>query len=159
MKQLVAVGLMCVIACGGSSSKPAQQPTLANTPEPAPKAAPEPAPEPPFDASTVSDAEFDATMNQAIAMFEAMAAATDAAAGDCGKLADGMATVMDDSKDFIESAKKWKDNAEMDKKAEEWMKGKMESMMPSMMKIGAATQKCGSDAKFAEVMKRMDDLK
>ena len=75
------------------------------------------------------------------------------------KVCDGMAKVMDDNKDFIESAKKWKDNPEMDKKAEEWMKGKMEAMMPSMMKIGTAGTKCASDAKFAEVMKRMDDLK
>jgi hypothetical protein len=103
-------------------------------------------------AAMPSDAEFEAMMNKALGMFDGMAKAVDAAGDDCGKLADGMAKVMDDNKDFIESAKKWKDNPEMDKKAEEWMKGKMEAMMPSMMKIGTAGTKCASDAKFAEVM-------
>ncbi len=110
-------------------------------------------------AAMPSDAEFEAMMNKALALFDGMAKAVDASGDDCGKLADGMAKVMDDNKDFLESAKKWKDNPEMDKKAEEWMKGKMEAMMPSMMKIGAAGQKCASDAKFTEVMKRMDELK
>ena len=109
-------------------------------------------------AAMPSDAEFEAMMNKAIGLFDGMAKAVDAAGDDCGKLADGMSKVLDDSKDFIESAKKWKDNAEMDKRAEEWMKGKMEALMPNMMKIGTAGQKCASDAKFIEVMKRMEEL-
>jgi len=157
MKQLVVVGVMCALACGGSS-KPAPAPPVANKPAEPPRAA-EPAPEAPFDASSVSDAEFEATMNQAIAMFDAMAAATDAAAGDCSKLAAGMTTVLDANKDFIASASQWKDNAELDKRAEEWMKGKMEAMMPNMMKIGTAGQQCASDPAFIEAMKPLDDLK
>jgi hypothetical protein len=47
----------------------------------------------------------------------------------------------------------------MDKRAEEWMKGKMDAMMPNMMKIGTAGQQCASDPEFIEAMKPLDDLK
>lgn len=157
MKQLVAVGSMCVIACGGSS-KPAQQPTVANTPAPPPAPAPAPEPAPAFDASSVSDAEFEATMNQAIAMFDAMAAATDAAAGDCHKLSVGFVGVLDDNHAFIDTARRWKGSADMDARTEAWMKVHMDGMMPAMIKIGTAGQKCADDAEFQAVMKRFDEL-
>ena len=156
MKQLVTVGLMCVIACGGSS-KPAQQPPVANTPAPAPEPTPAPAPAPA--PGSVSDADFEAMMNRAMAMFDAMGAAVDAAAGDCHRLSVGFNQVIDDNQAFLDDAKRWKDDAEMDKRAEEWMKGKMEAMMPVMMKIGTAGQQCSGDAEFQAVMKRMDELK
>ncbi|MBK9036781.1 MAG: hypothetical protein IPL61_36950 [Myxococcales bacterium] len=105
-----------------------------------------------------SDAEFEKMMGNALAMFGAMGKAVDAAGDDCGKLADGIQKVMDDNKDFIETAKKYKDNPDMDKKAEEWMKGHMSEVMEPMMKVGAAGQKCSSDAKFAEVMKKFEEL-
>ena len=58
MKQLVAVGLMCVIACGGSSKPPAEQPTLANKPaeEAPPPTPPTEAAPPPADAAPAGQA-------------------------------------------------------------------------------------------------------
>ncbi len=141
MKRLTTIALLAaaiaVTGCGKKSDKTENKPA----------------------AGAPSDAEFEGLMNKFVGMFDAMGAAVDAAGDDCGKLAEGLGKVMDDNKDFMESAKKWKGNAEMDKKAEEWMKGHMDKMMPTMMKIGTAGQKCASDAKFAEVMKRFDELK
>jgi hypothetical protein len=156
MKQLVAVGLMCVIACGGSSKPPAEQPTLAN--KPAEEAPPAPAPAPAIDASTISDAEFDAMMNQSIVMFEAMAAATDAAAGDCHKLSVGFIAVLDGNRAFVDEARRWKGNAELGARVEAWMNEHMDAMMPAMMKIGGAGQQCASDPEFQGVLKRFEEL-
>ena len=71
----------------------------------------------------------------------------------------GEFAVLDANKDFIASASQWRDSAEMDKRAEEWRKGKMDAMMPNMMKIGTAGQQCASDPEFIEAMKPLDDLK
>lgn len=130
---------------------------MANTPAPAPEPAPAPAPAP--DASAVSDAEFEAMMNRALGMFDAMGAAADAAAGDCHKLAVGFNQVIDDNQAFLDDARRWKDDPAMDARAEAWMKDRMDGMMPVMMKIGTAGQQCSGDAEFQAVMQRLDELK
>jgi len=164
MKQLVVLGVMCAIACGGSSKPPAAPPPVANTPaeEAPPAAEPPPAAAPPVadaDASTVSDAEFEGLMNKAIAMFNAMGAAADAAGDDCHTLSVGFNQVLDDNRAFIDDVNRWEGNAAMNARAEAWMKPRIDQMMPAMMKIGTATTKCASDAEFQTVMKRMDELK
>ena len=105
-----------------------------------------------------TDAEFEAMMGKAIGMFESMGKAVDGAGDDCGKLADGLNKVLDDNKDFLETAKKYQDNADMKKKGEEWMKGHMDQIMGPMMKVGTAGQKCATDPKFAEFQKRFDEM-
>lgn len=105
-----------------------------------------------------SDAEFEALMNKTIGMVTAMADAAEKAGDDCGKLADAIDKVMADHKDFIETAKKYKGNPEMDKKAEAWMQKNTDKMMGPAMKLAGASQKCMTDPKFKAVMEKFDDL-
>lgn len=105
-----------------------------------------------------TDAEFEAMMGKAVAMFKAMGDAADASGGDCGKLAGALEKVMADNKDFIEQAKKYKDNPDMDKKGEEWMKAHQDQVMGPMMKVAGAGQKCAGDAKFMAVMEKLGEL-
>jgi hypothetical protein len=105
-----------------------------------------------------TDAEFEAMMGKAVTMFTAMGAAADASAGDCGKLATSLEKVMADNKDFIEQAKKYKGNPDMDKKGEEWMKAHQDQVMGPMMKVAGAGQKCAGDAKFMAVMEKLGEL-
>ena len=65
---------------------------------------------------------------------------------------------MTDNKDFIEKMKSMKGDTAMQKKAEEWAKAHMGELMGPGMKIAEVSQKCASDAKFAEAMKKMQDL-
>ena len=97
-------------------------------------------------------------MAKALVMFNAMAAATDAAGEDCGKLADGLNKVLDDNASFLADAKRFQDNEDMKKRGEEWMKGHMDEIMGPMMKVGMAGQKCASDPKFAAFQKRFDEM-
>jgi len=97
-------------------------------------------------------------MEQAVAMFEAMGAAADNAGADCGKLADGLDQVMNDNSAFIASAKKYKNNPDMDKRGEEWMKVHQDQVMGPMMKVAGAGQKCSTDAKFMAVMQRLSKI-
>ncbi len=160
MKQLVAAGLMCLIACGGSSKAPASQPTLANKPaEEAPTPPTEPEPTPPAaDAGAPTDAEVEAMMGQAMAMFAAMGDAVDAAGSDCGKLAASLDATLDAHGEFLASAKRWKGNAAMDQKAEAWMQAHMDDVMPHVMKVATAGQTCTGQPAFDAVMKRFAEL-
>lgn len=159
MKQLVAAGLMCLIACGGSSKPPAEQPTLANKPaEEAPPPPTEPAPPPAADTGGPTDAEVEAMMGQAMAMFVAMGDAVDAAGSDCLKLAAGLNATLDANRAFLASAKQWKGNPAMDAKAEAWMKDHMDEFMPHAMKVGTAGQTCAGKPEFDAVMKRFEEI-
>lgn len=109
-------------------------------------------------APTPSDAEFEAMMGKAVAMFTAMGDAADKAGGDCGKLAASLEKVMADNQGFIDQAKKYKDNPEMDKKGEEWMKAHQDQVMGPMVKVAGAGQKCAGDAKFMAVMEKLGEL-
>lgn len=157
MKQVLAVVVIGMLGCGGSSKPPAAAPPVANKPADPPPAAPAP---PPAAAPlpTPSQSEFDAMMLQAVAMFEAMGQAADAAGGDCGKLADGIDRVFDAHRDFITTAQRYKDNPEMDRMGEAWMKDHGDQVMPAMVKLGNASGPCMSDPRFVEVMKRMEAI-
>jgi hypothetical protein len=160
MKQLLAAGLIgvSVIACGGSAKRPAEQPTLANKPaEPAPAPPTEPAPAP-ADNREPTDAEVEAMMGQAMAMFVAMGDAVDAAGSDCQKLAAGLNATLDANRAFLASAKQWKGNPAMDAKAEAWMKDHMDEFMPHAMKVGTAGQTCSGKPEFDAVMKRFEEI-
>ncbi|MBL8624592.1 MAG: hypothetical protein JNK64_25005 [Myxococcales bacterium] len=157
MKQLVALGMMAVIACGGSSKPPAGQPTLANKPaEDAPPPA-EPTP-PPADARVPTDAEVEAVMRQAMAMFIAVGDAVDAAGSDCGKLAAGIDATIDANREFVAVSRTWKDNPAMDQKIEVWMQAHMDDVMPHVMKVSNAGQTCAGQPAFDAAMKRLTDL-
>ena len=159
MKQLVAAGLMCLIACGGSSKPPAEQPTLANKPaEEAPPPPTEPAPPPAADTGGPTDAEVEAMMAQAMTMFIAMGDAVDAAGSDCGKIAAGLSATLDANREFLATAKQWKGNTAMDQKAEAWMQVHMNELMPHVMKVGTASQTCAGQPAFDAVMKRFEEL-
>jgi len=150
-----AVVLVALVACGGSKSRPETVPP-SNVPAAEEKPV-EPAPTPGV-VATPSDAEFEVMMEQAVAMFEAMGAAADNAGADCGKLADGLDQVMNDNSAFIASAKKYKNNPDMDKRGEEWMKVHQDQVMGPMMKVAGAGQKCSTDAKFMAVMQRLSKI-
>lgn len=160
MKQLVVAGLMCVIACGGSSKPPAEQPTLANKPaeEAPPPAPPTEAAPPTADGPGPTDAEVEAMMGQAMTMFIAMGDAVDAGGSDCGKIAAGLNATLDANREFLTTAKQWKGNAAMDQKAEAWMQVHMNELMPHVMKVGNASQTCAGQPAFDAVMKRFDEL-
>ncbi|MEZ4403608.1 MAG: hypothetical protein R3B06_26525 [Kofleriaceae bacterium] len=140
-------------AAGTAAAPAAPAPTAPAAAAPAdPTGAPAPT------AAAPADADFEANMNKAVAMFEAMGKAAEAAGEDCGKAAEGLGKVMDDNKDFMEQAKKWDADPAFKAKSEEWMKGHMDQLMAPMMKVGTLGQKCATDAKFAEVMKRFDSM-
>ena len=105
-----------------------------------------------------TDAEFEAMMGKAITMFTAMGDAADKACGDCTKLATALEKVMTDNQAFIDQAKKYKDNPEMEKKGDEWMKAHQDQVMGPMMKVVGAGQKCQGDAKFLAVMEKLGEL-
>lgn len=133
----------------GSAAVPAGGSAVAVDPAAGAPAAGGPAP---------TEAEFEAMMGKAVAMFTAMGDAADKSGGDCGKLAESLEKVMADNKDFIEQAKKYKDNPDMDKKGEEWMKAHQDQVMGPMMKVAGAGQKCAGDAKFMAVMEKLGEL-
>ena len=93
---------------------------------------------PPAGGPAPTDAEFEAMMGKAVAMFTAMGDAADKSGGDCAKLAASLEKVMADNADFIAQAKKYKDNPDMDKKGEEWMKAHQDQVMGPMMKVAGA---------------------
>ncbi|MBP9169644.1 MAG: hypothetical protein KBG48_19740 [Kofleriaceae bacterium] len=105
-----------------------------------------------------ADPEMEATMKQLVGMLGQMASAVDAAGGDCGKLAGSVEKVLADNSALIEKMKVYKDNPEMQKKSGEWMQNHMGELMGPGMKVAEATQKCATDPKFAEAMKKMAAL-
>ncbi len=157
----MSVVVAALVGCGGGakqSTTPSEP--IANRPPPPAEPAPPPAePAPAPAVAAASDAELEALMAEAMGMFNAMGAVVDAAGSDCGKLAAGLDHVLDDNQEFMASARKWKGNADMDRRAEEWMKDHMNEMMPVMMKIGTAGQQCAADPAFAATMRRFDELK
>ena len=107
---------------------------------------------------TMSQADFEANMGKAMAMFTAMGDAADKAGGDCGVLASSIDKILVDNNDFIEHVKKWDADPSMKAKGDEWMKAHQSEMMGPMMKVGAAGQKCSTDAKFMAVMEKLENL-
>lgn len=156
----VAIIAALLIACGSSKdASPAPQPPpapIARTIDAPPPVTPPPAG---LAEAPITDAEFDALMAQAVAMFQAMGRAVDDDDDYCGRVADRLSKVFDDHREFIEGARKWKDSAYVDQRAEAWVKTHMDDIMPSMTKVGAVSTKCASNAKFVAVLKRIDDLK
>jgi 3-oxoacyl-ACP reductase-like protein len=144
-------------ACGGTPAKPAAPaaPPAVATPAPAPAPAPvTPAPSP---AASLSDADFEAMMQQAVGMFAALGAAADNSAGDCGKLADLVDQAMVDHHPFIAAIGKYKGDAAMDKRSNDWISAHPDAMTP-VTKFAGAASKCTSDPKFTATMKRLGDL-
>lgn len=134
----------------GTPEAPAGTGSMAAVPPTgAPPAATGPAP---------TDAEFEAMMGKAVAMFTAMGSAAEKSGGDCGKLATSLEKVMADNQSFIDQAKKYKDNPDMDKKGEAWMAAHQDQVMGPMMKVAGAGQKCAGDAKFMAVMEKLGEL-
>lgn len=105
-----------------------------------------------------ADPEMEATMKQLVGMLGQMASAVDAAGGDCGKLAGSVEKVLADNSALIEKMKVYKDNPDLQKKSGEWMQNHMGELMGPGMKVAEATQKCATDPKFAEAMKKMAAL-
>lgn len=108
--------------------------------------------------AAMSDADFEAKMQKAVAMFTAMGDAVDKGGDDCGAIATSIDKVISDNQAFIEEAKKWDDDPAMDKKGEAWMEAHKAQVEGPMMKVGAASQKCSSDAKFQATMAKLDAL-
>ncbi len=161
----MSVVVAALVGCGGGAKQSTTPPEpIANRPPPPAEPPAEPAPPPaepgaPLATEGPSDAEFEALMIKSLAMFDAMGAAADAAGSDCGKLAAGLDHVLDDNQEFMASARKWKGNADMDRRAEAWMKNHVDEIMPVMMKIVTAGQQCAADPAFAATMRRFDELK
>lgn len=153
MRIFAAALLIAVLGC--SKSKPATTPPPQPEPAPIVEAEPEPAPPPP--AAPLTDAEFAAMMDQALAMFNAMGAAVDAAGDSCSKLAAGLNRVLDDHAAFVATAKQRQNDEDVKARGEEWMKSHMDEVMAPMMKVATAGQKCTNDAAFAAFQKRFEE--
>ena len=106
----------------------------------------------------VPDAEFDAIMAEAIAVFDAMGAAVDAGGEDCGKIGDGLNKALDDYPRFVAEAKRFKADEERRKRGEAWMKVHLDELMGPMMKVGRVAQTCAADPSFAAFQKRFGEL-
>ncbi len=145
-----AFAALFAAACGGSPR-----------PAPAPPAPPPPAPvapvEPAAPSSRMGDAEFEAMMQDTLAMFEAMGAAADASAGDCGQFATGLEQTMVDHQAIIARAKSLKGNADIDQRSQAWMQSHADAMAP-VMKFAAAAQPCADDPRFQVVMQKLSEL-
>lgn len=150
MGVLGGIAVLGVLACRGPSKPAAQPPVVANRPA---------APPPPAATGPMSDAEFEAAMQQALAMIVAMGAAADAAAGDCHALTAGLDRVFDANQPFIDVAGRWKDDPAQDARAEAWMKAHLEEVMPHLTKLATAARPCADDPAFRATMKRLEALK
>lgn len=181
----MGVALILVAACGSSSKPAARAPSepVAGDPAAVEASAPveasaaveasapapdEPAPTAPAHraavaaptttAPTMADAEFDAVMDQLVAMLHEIAAAFERANGDCGKGAAGLEKVLADNQAFLDKMRTYRDNPEMTRKAEEWMQGHLNEVMQPAMRMAELGQKCANDPQFAAAMKKMEEL-
>lgn len=125
--------------------------------EPAAPATP-PASGPATAGKPLSDAEFDALMGRVVAMFTAMGDAADKHAADCAKLGAALEKVLVDHRPVIDEAKKFEQDEAMNQRAEAWMKDHQDQVMPPMMKVASAGQKCASDPAFQRAMEKMQAL-
>lgn len=152
---LALAAALALTACGGKAKPASTTPDVAPAPAPAPAPAatkPEPGS---YASRPVADADVDALMGQAVAMFAAMGDAADQAGGDCGKLAAALEQIMGDHEAFIAEAKAWNGNAEMDRRGEEWMNSHQDEVMGPMMKVAGEGQKCASDPAFMAAMEKL----
>lgn len=148
---LVAV----LVGCGGPKPSSAP-PAIANRPAPAAEpAAPAPSSRLPGE---FSDAEFAAMMDDVVAMFAAMGAAVDAGGSDCGKIALGLDATLDAHAPLLASMRQWKQHSTMDQRTQVWLNDHMDQIMPPLMKVGEAGQRCGADPQFQATTKRLDAL-
>ncbi len=162
MKHRFAIALFtATLVLTGCKKNEAKEPTTAElaplsdsaaTPPPA-EAPATPAPTP-----TLTGAEFDALMGKAVAMFTAMGDAADKSGDDCGKLAASLDKVLADNQPFMAEMRKYKDNEEMNRMAEEWMKVHQAEVMTPMMKVAGAGQKCADHPEFAKVMEKFSEM-
>jgi len=151
MRMVAVVSLVAALGC--STSKPATAPMPQNKPAPVAEAEPTPAPPP----SSLTAEQLETMMVKAVAMFNAMGAATDAAGADCGKLTDALNAVLDDNASIVAEIKRFENDEDVKQRGEAWVKDHMEEVMAPLMKIATAGQRCASDAKFQAFQQRFDD--
>lgn len=151
MRALALAVLIIAGAC--SKPRPAAAPMPENRPEPAEPAQARAAPPP-----SNADARFEAMMQSAVAMFVAMGRAAEAGGSDCGKVADGIGRVLDQHQTFLADAKRLQQDAELKKRGEVWMSEHSAEIMAPIQQVGAAAQRCASDARFIAVVKRLEAL-
>ena len=152
MRMVVVVSLLAALGC--SKSKSATAPMPQKKPAPVAEAEPTPAPPP----GVVTDAQLEETMAKELVMFDAMAAAVDAAGTDCGRMADGLNMVFNDNVSLIAEERRYRESKEMKQRSEAWRKAHMELLLGPMMKIGTAMLECASDPKFAAFQQRFDEM-
>jgi hypothetical protein len=152
---LLILTLGFVVGCGGKKSDTTPAPAVASEPATVPA---EPAtPTEPATAATPSDAELDAMFTQTLAFLSDMATAVGSNEKDCAKMAVALDAVMTKHKDLLAKAKSFEGNAEVDRKADEFMSAHEGEMLAAQQKLGTGLQACAADPGVQKAMARFDE--
>ncbi len=143
--------VLAVAACGGGTKSGSSTPLPPTEPPPAEKPTPVEGPPP-----RMTDAELEALMQRSLAMFKAMSEGADAAAGDCAKLAASVDKVIGENRDLLATAKRYKGDADVEKRTEVWTTAHKDEVAASLMKFGEAANLCGADPAFQAAMGKLD---
>jgi len=149
--RIVTLALVFAVAACGGGNKSSSTTPLPPAETPPAEAAPAVAPPPPM-----TEADLEALMQKSLAMFTAMSDAAAAAGGDCAKLATSIEKVIADHRDLLETAKKYKGNADVEKRTEEWTTTHQAEVATSLTKFGEAANQCGADPAFQAAMAKLD---
>lgn len=150
MRIATLVLVLAVTACGGGN-KSSSTPLLTAAPPPTEQPTPVEGPPPPM-----TDAELEALMQKSLAMFREMSDAAVAAAGDCKNLAASVEKVIANHQDLLDTAKKYKGDADLDKRTEAWTTTHKDEVAAALMKFGEAANQCGADPAFQAAMGKLD---
>jgi len=143
--------VLAVTACGGGNKSGSSTPLPPTDPAPSEKPTPVEGPPPPM-----TEAELETLMRKSLAMFKAMSEGAEAAAGDCAKLATSVEKVIGENRDLLETAKRYKGDADVDKRTEAWTTTHKDEVAASLMKFGEAANQCGADPAFQAAMGKLD---
>jgi hypothetical protein len=93
----------------------------------------------------LSDAELDALMHDAVALFQALGVAAAAANGDCAKMAAAIDQVVADHADFMQRAHAIDDDPDTEDRGDAWMKAHEAEVKPVFTRFFDELTKCQGD--------------
>ena len=137
----------------GPVAIPTPTPTPTPVPVPDPVATPTPTPTP--GPGAISDAAFEAMMNEGIAMYVVIAKAAEWTGGDCDKLARSIEQVLTDNRDLLARAKVLNADPAMAKRMEAWNQAHTSDIIGPSTTITGAAMKCTDNAAMKAAMTKL----
>ena len=97
-------------------------------------------------------------MTDAVTFVTELAAAVEASGADCDALATRFARVMDDNRHFVEQARRYSHERDVDRRSRDWMREHGEPLRVPLATIGPSGQRCLGNRRVMSVMETLGEL-